>query len=37
MEMVKLTIDGIQVEVPKGTTVLKQPGPLIFRYLPYVT
>ncbi|NLU36201.1 MAG: 2Fe-2S iron-sulfur cluster binding domain-containing protein [Clostridiales bacterium] len=23
MEMVKLTIDGIQVEVPKGTTVLK--------------
>ena len=23
MEMVKLTIDGIQVEVPKGTTVLE--------------
>ncbi|GIW49365.1 MAG: hypothetical protein KatS3mg079_841 [Caloramator sp.] len=23
MEMVKLTIDGIEVEVPKGTTVIE--------------
>ena len=23
MEMVKLTIDGVKVEVPKGTTVLE--------------